>query len=148
MSTTTVLYYLGYLFFNPLAMFVYLLAVPPVLAKFNYNAIISLPDNSFKVQLIPLFISVFIISSLFLIMSFLLLSSIKDMTFIEFLQPKSFYVPIVCFSMTPFTLYFISTTKGLEANVFGFIFAPILFLASVTLLFLHFSWVWKFVIKG
>lgn len=148
MSTATVLYYMGYLFFNPLAMFVYLLAVPPVLAKFNYNVIVSMPDNNFKVQLIPLFISVFIISSLFLIMSFLLLSSIKEMTFIEFLHPKSFYVSMACFTTTLFTLYFISTAKGLEANVFGFIFAPALVTASVTLLFLHFSWVWKFVIKG
>ena len=148
MTTQTIICILGYLFFNPLSLAAYFFVINPALEKSNFKTMTNMSYNSFSIHLVPFFISVFLMSGLFLVSSFLFISSLKNMSFIEFIQPKSFYLQIGCYFLTFIVISNFSASKGVEGNIAGFFYFPIIVATSATLAVIHFKWIWQFVIKG
>lgn len=148
MSLSLIIYYCSYFLFSPIAFIVYIFAVFPVLEKLKITSSVDMGGNVSRLHLIPILISVVLVSGLFMLFSFLFLSSIKEMSLNTFLQPKNQNLQIACFVITAFVIYFFTSSKGMEGNIAGFIFFPILVVTSITLIVLHLIWIWNVVIKG
>ncbi|HWV14060.1 MAG TPA: hypothetical protein VN030_01425 [Cellvibrio sp.] len=55
----------------------------------------------------------------------------KKMTLLEAMQPKYYWLSLLCWLVTAFTLW--TYIKGMEGNVMGFIFFPLLLLSALAL---------------
>ncbi len=148
MSFSLILYYVGFFLLNPISFIVYLFAILPALEQLKYAPSIQMNGNMSRLQLLPVLLSVVLISGLFLLFSYLFLSALKDISLNTFLQPKSLYVQVSCFAVMAMVLFVFVSPQGVEGNIAGFIFFPFIAFASLILVGLHFFWIWKVVIKG
>lgn len=67
----------------------------------------------------------------YLLVGFYNLAAPKKITLLDVMQPKYYWLSLLCWLVTAFTLW--TYIKGMEGNVMGFIFFPLLLLSALAL---------------
>lgn len=84
----------------------------------------------------------------FVINFFFLRSFNESLTFNSFVSLDIHWLQYFSFIVTAITLKAYTTKTGVEGNIMGFIFAPMLFIGMLINGIFYFMWIWTVVLKG
>jgi hypothetical protein len=137
----------GYL--SPVLFLVYLLSVQPLLDSLGIKASEDTGTNSTRLVLkwyLMLMPGIYLI---WLIINFHFLTSFNNQLSIDsFLSLDIHWLEYLPFLFTAVTLKTYTSKSGMEGNVMGFIFFPMLFVGLVISGWSYFHWIWNTVLTG
>lgn len=119
---------------SPLSFILFFVIISTPFSRFVFK-----PTESTNVsRLVPwtylVFCAVLFLSELALV-SVYNLTAPQPVNLIEIFQPKYYWISIICWLVTAFTLH--TYINGMEGNVMGFIFFPMLLISSIVLLLVN-----------
>ena len=130
-------------YLNPVAFIFYLFVATEVLRIGNFTPFISTGINSQKLVLSSYLIVMPVLYLVWLLINYYFLRSFNEqLIFVDTFAKGYHWLHYVCFISTAIVLSVYISDSGMEGNVMGFIFAPILFLGLAVYSFLHFRWIW------
>ncbi|MEJ2407340.1 MAG: hypothetical protein P8171_24305 [Candidatus Thiodiazotropha sp.] len=149
MTAENLYHFLLQSYLNPVVLLAYLLGFRGLLAAFNVNAFTSTGVNSERLNPVWYLLLAPLIYLVWIAIDFLFLSSFDEHLTINTILGVDFHwLQYASFLLSALTLMAYSSRSGMEGNIMGFIFAPLLFIGMIIYAFFHFQWVWSVVLKG
>jgi hypothetical protein len=142
------IYFLLQSYLNP-ALFLVYLSFPSLFKIFGIETFTSSGINNKRLiigwylLLIP-----FTYLTWFIINYFFLRSFNDDLSFNSFVGLDFHWLQYLSFLFTAITLKAYTSKSGVEGNIMGFIFAPMLIIGMVVNGIFYFIWIWEVVLKG
>ncbi len=136
-------------YFNPLLFFVYLFGFREFFGRLRIKAFIGTGTNSERLNVAWYLGLAPVIYLTWFLVKFSFLSSFNgDLSPAVFLSLDFHWLQYLSFLVTGLILTVYTSRKGMEGNIMGFIFAPLLFAGMAIYLFFHFRWIWYVVLGG
>jgi hypothetical protein len=136
-------------YLNPVLLLVYLLGFRELFNAFRLNAFTNIGINNERLNIAWYLMLAPVIYLCWLVTDFYFLRSFDNyLTIGSILGVDLHWLQYLGVLFTALTLKVYTSKNGMEGNVMGFIFAPMLFVGAVICLFFHFYWVWSVVLKG
>ena len=136
-------------YLNPVSLLVYLFAFRELFNAFGINAFASSGINNERLNVAWYLVLAPVIYLGWLVVNFYFLRSFDTHLSIDsMLGTDLHWLQYLSFLFTAITLRVYLSSSGMEGNIMGFIFAPLLFVGAAIYGFLYFHWLWSVVLKG
>jgi hypothetical protein len=142
------IYFLLQSFLNP-ALFLLYLSFQPFFKTFGIETFTSSGINNQRLVMGWYLVLMPVTYLTWFIINFYFLRSFnRDLNFNSFVSLDFHWLQYLSFIFTAITLKAYASKTGVEGNIMGFIFAPMLIIGMIVNGILYFMWVWEVVLQG